>query len=413
MQITTTVRQLAALLTLVLLCVSEGTAGQRVFVGLGSPNTSWDRAENWSPAGEPALDDTAYIPFGSPYVAITGSKCEAHTVVIQDGGRLVLRQSDPGKKLYVSHDFIVEAGGTFNTEGDPGTNGPQVSIGGDVVNHGTWDLSGVSTGNPGVTFDGVGTQRISGTSNLTFQNIKNNPNDSLIVDLVHVGVMGVVNPSDGFNVTTVNGGDFNVGGPPLPITLAWFEAAYEAENNAVEITWQTLSEIDNYGFYVERRPASSVEFEEVGFVPSQGNGIQPQLYSFTDQGVPSGEWHYRLRQVDLTGESTEYEHLLVSVPVVTGLEEATAPAEFALHQNYPNPFNPATEVTFSVASNGRATVKVYSALGQEVATLFEGEAESGRLYRLRFGGQNLTSGFYFYRLESAGVSTVRRMLLLK
>jgi hypothetical protein len=408
-----TIRQLAALLTLALLLASAGAAGQKTFAGLGSPNTSWDEPANWSPAGEPTSDDTVYISFGSPYVAVTGKKCYAHTVVIQDGGRLVLRESDSGNKLYVADDFIVESGGTFNTAGNPGTNGPQVFIGGDVVNHGTFDLSGVSTGKPGVTFNGVGTQRITGTGNLTFQNIKNNPNDSLIVDVVHVGVMGVTNPSIGFNVTTVNGGDINVGGPPLPITLAWFEASYEAESNLVRIAWQTLSEIDNYGFYVERRSAAAGEFEEVGFVPSQGNGIVPQLYGFTDQSVPSGNWHYRIRQVDLTGESTDYEHVLVSVPVVTGFEESASPSGFVLHQNYPNPFNPATELTFSVASEGRATLRVYNALGQEVATLFEGEAQPGTLYRLRFEAQNLTSGFYFYILESRGVSTVRRMLLLK
>ncbi|MGB6648634.1 MAG: T9SS type A sorting domain-containing protein [Bacteroidota bacterium] len=412
MQITT-IRQLTALLTLALFVASAGAAGQKTFIGLGNPNTSWNKAANWSPAGEPTSDDTVYIPFGSPYVAVTGAHCQAHTIVIQDGGRLVLRKSDPGKKLYVAHDFIVEAGGTFNTDGSPGTNGPQVNIGGDVVNHGTWDLSGVSTGNPGVIFDGVGTQRISGTSNLTFQNIKNNPNDSLIVDGVHVGVMGVLNPSDGFNVTTVNDGGFNVGGPPLPITLAWFEASYEAESNAVQIAWQTLSEIDNYGFYVERRLAAAGEFEEVGFVPSQGNGILPQLYSFRDEGVASGDWYYRIRQMDLTGESTESEHVLVSVPVVTGVGESGAPAEFALHQNYPNPFNPSTELTFSVASEGRAMVRIYNTLGQEVATLFDGETQPGTIYHLRFEGESLTSGSYFYTLESAGVTAVRRMLLLK
>ncbi|MCK5571851.1 MAG: hypothetical protein KAJ12_03790, partial [Bacteroidetes bacterium] len=259
-----TFRQLAYLLIAAVLCTSAGVAGQKTFVGLGNPNTSWNKSANWSPAGEPTSEDTAYIPFGSPYVAITGSNCQAHTVVIQDGGRLVLRKSDPGKKLYVSHDFIVEAGGTFNTEGNPGTNGPQVYISGDVVNHGTWDLSGVSTGNPGVIFDGIGTQRISGSGDMTFQNIKNVPNDSLIIDVVHVGVMGVTNPTDGFNVTMVNGGSFNVGGAPLPITLAWFEASFEAQNNAVRIAWQTLSEIDNYGFYVERRLASSEQFLEIG-----------------------------------------------------------------------------------------------------------------------------------------------------
>jgi hypothetical protein len=381
-------------------------------VGLENPNTSWNMADNWSPAGEPTSDDTVYIPFGSPYVAVTGSNCNAHTVVIQDGGRLVLRNSDPGKKLYVSHDFIVEAGGTFNTAGSPGTNGPQVYIGGDVINHGTWDLSGVSTGNPGVIFDGVGTQRFSGTSNMTFQNIKNVPNDSLIIDVVHVGVMGVTNPTDGFNVTMINGGTFNIGGPPLPITLAWFEASFEAEDNGVRIAWQTLSEIDNYGFYVQRRPASSEQFQEIGFVPSQGNGIQPQLYGYLDQEVPAGDWHYRLRQVDLTGESTVFEHVTVNVPLVTGVGESVAPSEFALNQNYPNPFNPSATIEFALPQAVFVTLKVYNVLGEEVATLVDGVEETG--YRsIEFDASTLASGVYIYRLTAGSFVKTMKMILVR
>jgi hypothetical protein len=333
-------------------------------------------------------------------------------VVIQDGGRLVLRNSDPGKKLYVSHDFIVEAGGTFNTAGSPGTNGPQVYIGGDVINHGTWDLSGVSTGNPGVIFDGVGTQRFSGTSNMTFQNIKNVPNDSLIIDVVHVGVMGVTNPTDGFNVTMINGGTFNIGGPPLPITLAWFEASFEAEDNGVRIAWQTLSEIDNYGFYVQRRPASSEQFQEIGFVPSQGNGIQPQLYGYLDQEVPAGDWHYRLRQVDLTGESTVFEHVTVNVPLVTGVGESVAPSEFALNQNYPNPFNPSATIEFALPQAVFVTLKVYNVLGEEVATLVDGVEETG--YRsIEFDASTLASGVYIYRLTAGSFVKTMKMILVR
>jgi hypothetical protein len=224
--------------------------------------------------------------------------------------------------------------------------------------------------------------------------------------------MGVTNPTDGFNVTMINGGTFNIGGPPLPITLAWFEASFEAEDNGVRIAWQTLSEIDNYGFYVQRRPASSEQFQEIGFVPSQGNGIQPQLYGYLDQEVPAGDWHYRLRQVDLTGESTVFEHVTVNVPLVTGVGESVAPSEFALNQNYPNPFNPSATIEFALPQAVFVTLKVYNVLGEEVATLVDGVEETG--YRsIEFDASTLASGVYIYRLTAGSFVKTMKMILVR
>jgi hypothetical protein len=91
----------------------------------------------------------------------------------------------------------------------------------------------------------------------------------------------------------------------------------------------------------------------------------------------------------------------------------TAPSAFALHQNYPNPFNPTTEIRFSVAEQGRATLEVFNILGQKVATLFDGVAEAGQYYKLKFDAGRLASGVYLYRLQSAGQVQVRRLLLLR
>jgi len=81
--------------------------------------------------------------------------------------------------------------------------------------------------------------------------------------------------------------------------------------------------------------------------------------------------------------------------------------------NYPNPFNPSTAVQFSVATSGRAIVKVYNLLGQEVARLFDGYADAGKFYVASFNGSKFASGVYFYTLESNGQHRVNRMLLLK
>jgi len=396
----------------IMAATATSLAGVKNFVGGAVLNTDWSQDANWNPAGQPTLQDTVYLAY-SPYVAITGGDCLAHTVIIQNGGRLMLRKSDNARQLTVAHNFIVQAGGTFNTDGSPGTNGPLVYIGGDVYNAGTWDLSGVCAGNNGVIFNGAGTQHIYGPNPLTFQNLSNIPNDSLIVDGTHVGVLGYTNPLTGLAVSTINGGTFTVGGPPLPITLARFEAVVTADQGTVRLSWQTVSEIDNYGFTVERSPADLGAYQALGFVPSAGTGIAVRNYAFEDASVVPGRWSYRLRQTDLTGEESLSEPVSVTVAVVTSAASELVPAVTRLLQNYPNPFNPETTIRFSVAHAGAARLSVYDVTGKLVAVLFDGPAEAAQEYVVGFSATEIPTGSYYYRLEAGGRSEVRRMLLVR
>ena len=93
--------------------------------------------------------------------------------------------------------------------------------------------------------------------------------------------------------------------------------------------------------------------------------------------------------------------------------EVSMPVSLHLNQNYPNPFNPSTQITFAVQTSGKALVKVVDVLGNEVATIFNAAAEAGREYSVSFNASSLSSGIYFYRLECAGQSVSRKMLLLK
>ena len=88
------------------------------------------------------------------------------------------------------------------------------------------------------------------------------------------------------------------------------------------------------------------------------------------------------------------------------------PAEFALYQNRPNPFNPATTLSFSLPVRSRVALSVYNALGQEVATLVNGEMEAG-VKEITFDATPLASGVYIYRLEAGAFVAARRMLLVK
>jgi len=94
-------------------------------------------------------------------------------------------------------------------------------------------------------------------------------------------------------------------------------------------------------------------------------------------------------------------------------ENQESPNSLALLENYPNPFNPSTKIEFSVPNTSLATLKVLNALGQEVATLFNGQVIAGQSNSVQFDGKNLTSGMYFSRLDFNGHTIMKKMMLVK
>ena len=94
-------------------------------------------------------------------------------------------------------------------------------------------------------------------------------------------------------------------------------------------------------------------------------------------------------------------------------ENQESPNSLALLENYPNPFNPSTNIEFSVPITSHATLKVLNTLGQEVATLFNGQVIAGQSHSVQFDGKNLTSGMYFSRLDFNGTTIMKKMMLVK
>jgi len=105
--------------------------------------------------------------------------------------------------------------------------------------------------------------------------------------------------------------------------------------------------------------------------------------------------------VDNGNDGTIDDTLLVDNQV-TGVDHeprAGIPTEFKLHQNYPNPFNPVTTILYELPKASHVTLKVYNILGQEVATLVDGDETASR-YEVEFRSDGLSSGVYFYRFEA-------------
>jgi hypothetical protein len=197
---------------------------------------------------------------------------------------------------------------------------------------------------------------------------------------------------------------------PLAVQLTSFTVQIIPENFA-KLDWTTSSEINNYGFRIQRRSGKDQPFADLAgvFIAGHGTTSEPQTYAYTDKTAGAGTWSYRLHQIDQDGSSHFSDEVTVSV--LTGIEE-TAPIAYGLMQNYPNPFNPSTLIQYDLPKSGYVSLKVYDNLGKEVAALVDGEMAAGR-HAVQYHPANLASGTYFYRIQAGEFTQTRKFILLK
>ena len=196
----------------------------------------------------------------------------------------------------------------------------------------------------------------------------------------------------------------------VPVELTSFAAATSGNN--VILNWTTATEKNNKEFEIEKQVSSkqytvSSRWENVGFVQGSGTTSEPRTYSFKDNNLNTGTYSYRLKQIDFDGSYTFSNEVEVNV---NGL------MTFSLSQNYPNPLNPSTKISYTTPKDGYASLKVYNSIGQEVAVLVNGVVQAGShevTFNPEFSGTGLSSGVYFYRLESDGKVLVKKMMVLK
>ncbi|HMS32748.1 MAG TPA: T9SS type A sorting domain-containing protein [Ignavibacteria bacterium] len=188
----------------------------------------------------------------------------------------------------------------------------------------------------------------------------------------------------------------------LPVELSSFTAS--VINRDVTLNWSTANEINNSTFQIERKSFSSDGWTVIGNVTGNGTSNVAHDYLFNDRNLSSGMYSYRLKQIDFNG-NFEYHNLNAEVIVGT-------PKDFSLSQNYPNPFNPSTTINFDMPKGGFVSLKVYNTSGIEVATLVN-ETRSAGYHSVSFNASALSSGVYYYRLESNGISKTMKMALIK
>lgn len=197
----------------------------------------------------------------------------------------------------------------------------------------------------------------------------------------------------------------------IPVELTEFKARPTAQG--VDLFWETASEIDNYGFYIERRdvtPGVESDWAQIDFVKGNGTTTSTSRYSFTDRGVVNGHTYaYKLRQVDRDGSQACYETLVETVMYggnsFTNLDVAS-PNPFGMSSNI-------TEIDYTVAEGGNVTLEIVDIFGNTVKTLVNGEMAAGS-YTATWdatndAGSQVATGNYIYRLTTNGETLTNKV----
>lgn len=192
---------------------------------------------------------------------------------------------------------------------------------------------------------------------------------------------------------------------PVPIELSSFTVSND--QGVVRLKWRTITEVNNYGFDVERKKGTRElevgSWEKIGFVPGNGNCNSPKDYSFVDKNPCGGsKFNYRLKQIDSDGKSKYSNQVEIEI----------LPNKIELFQNYPNPFNPVTNIKFALTKKVNILLSVHNILGELVVTLLN-EVKVGGYYNIKFDGSNFPNGIYILKLATEDFVQTRKMVLIK
>jgi endonuclease I len=187
---------------------------------------------------------------------------------------------------------------------------------------------------------------------------------------------------------------------PVKVEFNLFSA--NIENGKIKLSWEISSQPPCVGYAIERASSSENKWHKIAFVDARTH-----VYYDTPDFF-SGTYLYRLKAFEADGS-----YYLSRVAIVnTGL-----PQTLSLKPNYPNPFgagtnNEKTTFEFFMPQNGFTTLKIYNLLGQEIRVLISDRLQAGK-HSISFDSHGLSSGIYFYRLQSGNKFIVRKMTIVQ
>ncbi len=191
-------------------------------------------------------------------------------------------------------------------------------------------------------------------------------------------------------------GDFNPGGTKMFDISAW------------DVGCDMMDFEQFQGYWEQVRCLSEHETAPYYTVPGEaGTSVEVTV------GIKFGLWASEAASWDVWVDDVQllYEGDGTGVGVEFEADPAR-PEGFVLGQNYPNPFNPSTTISFSLPATANTTLNVYNMLGNEVATLVNGQMQAG-VHHVTLNVNDLPSGIYYYTLQQNSFTATKKCVVLK
>ena len=197
---------------------------------------------------------------------------------------------------------------------------------------------------------------------------------------------------------------------PLPVVLSHF-TAIQTSSDFAQINWTTQSENNLQGFNLYRAEENNLSISSrinSTLIEAMNQPIE-STYSFTDDRINYDQaYFYWLESVELSGNSDYFGPVTITLQNPQN-EAPELPHETFLKQAYPNPFNPTTTIAFSIQENDMGTLSIYNTKGQ----LIENKKFLAGEHTYSWNADKVTSGIYFYQLQTETYRKIKKMLLLK
>jgi hypothetical protein len=192
----------------------------------------------------------------------------------------------------------------------------------------------------------------------------------------------------------------NVGSTPLPVSLLYFKGLYNDQSHIVELRWATASEINNDYFTLERS-ANGEQFVTIGTINGNGTSQLANKYEFTDDGVKTGVYYYRLSQTDLDGTTVRFKIIRIELD---GYSEPFTSV-------YPNPATKGGDVTIDLIDvpNDTYTISILDRQGIEITKTQLAISQLSASVTIPLDA--VGSGVYILRITSSGLSTNHKLVI--
>lgn len=232
---------------------------------------------------------------------------------------------------------------------------------------------------------------------------------------------------DGSNIENIvnTGGDFFglaldlTPDAPLSVELDSFKARQIGKT--IGLSWATASETENAGFNVYRKIGNN-DFVQISSYENNSelvgalNTSTSSFYTFVDNSAFKNNELYTYYVSDVETNGTETKHTELAQSVVYEIKSQVVD-RFQLKQNFPNPFNPNTTISYNLGENVNVSLKIYNEKGEFVKELVN-ESQNKGSHSVDWNGtdsfgKEVSSGTYFYKIETESFTRSHKMILLK